>query len=76
MPSVKEVAEIMVDADTLWKAVGDFDTAARWQEATQTLGRGVIQGGVVIAVHPRGDIEILEIAEPVELRSTDLDNQT
>lgn len=51
-------------------------------EATQILCRGVIEGGAVIAVHPRGDIEthraleILEDAEPVELRSTDLDNQT
>ena len=50
--------------------------------ATQALCHGVVQGGAVIAVHPRGDIEtqraleILEQAGPVELRSTDLDNQT
>jgi mxaD protein len=29
MLSVEEVAEVMVDADTLWKAVGDFGAAAR-----------------------------------------------
>ncbi|MFZ0499174.1 MAG: hypothetical protein WAU49_14425 [Steroidobacteraceae bacterium] len=50
--------------------------------ATQILCRGIIQGGAVIAVHPRGDIEtrraieILERAAPVELRAADLDNQT
>jgi hypothetical protein len=51
-------------------------------DATQALCHGVIQGGAVIAVHPRGDIEtqraleILEGAGPVELRSAELDNQT
>jgi hypothetical protein len=51
-------------------------------EATRALCQGVTQGGAVIAVHPRGDIEtqraleILEDAGPVELRATDLDNQT
>lgn len=51
-------------------------------EATKILCNGVIQGGAVIAVHPRGDIEtrraieILEQAGQVELRSTDLENQS
>jgi hypothetical protein len=51
-------------------------------EATQILCNGVIHGGAVIAVHPRGDIEtqraieILEQAGPVELRATDLENQS
>ena len=51
-------------------------------QATQALCYGVVQGGAVVAVHPRGDIEtqraleILEGAGPVELRSADLDNQT
>jgi hypothetical protein len=51
-------------------------------EATQALCHGVIQGGAVIAVHPRGDVEtqraveILENAGPVELHATDLDKQT
>jgi hypothetical protein len=51
-------------------------------EATRALCNGVTTGGAVIAVHPRGDIEtrraveILEQAGPVELRATDLDNQT
>lgn len=51
-------------------------------EATEILCKGVIQGGAVIAVYPRGDIEtrraidILEQAGPVELRSTDLENQS
>lgn len=51
-------------------------------EATRALCDGVTQGGAVIAVHPRGEIEtqrameILEDAGPRELRSTDLDNQT
>lgn len=51
-------------------------------EATRTLCRGVTIGGAVIAVHPRGDIEtrraveLLEEAGPIELRATDLDNQT
>lgn len=51
-------------------------------EATQILCDGVIQGRAVIAVHPRGDIEtrraieILEQARPLELRSTDLENQS
>ncbi len=51
-------------------------------EATRALCHGVTQGGAVIAVHPRGEIEtqrateILEDAGPMELRSTDLDNQT
>jgi hypothetical protein len=51
-------------------------------QATQILCRGVIQGGAVIAVQPRGDIEtqraieILEHAEPLELRSAELDNQS
>jgi hypothetical protein len=51
-------------------------------EATEMLCNGVIKGGAVIAIHPRGDIEtrraieILEQAGPVELRSTDLENQS
>jgi hypothetical protein len=51
-------------------------------QAAQALSYGVIQGGAVIAVHPRGDIEtqraleILEGAGPVELRSSELDKQT
>ena len=51
------------------------------EEAIQLLSRGVIEGRAVIAVHPRGDIEtaraieILEQADPLELRATDLDNQ-
>jgi hypothetical protein len=51
-------------------------------DATRALCHGVTQGGAVIAVHPRGEIEtqrameILEDAGPMELRSTDLDNQT
>lgn len=51
-------------------------------EATQILCNGVIQGRAVIAVHPRGDIEtqraieILEHAGALELRSTDLENQS
>ncbi len=50
-------------------------------EATEFLCRGIFQGGGVIAVHPRGEIEtnraieILERAGPVELRSTDLEKQ-
>ncbi len=50
-------------------------------EATEILCHGVIRGGAVIAVHPRGDIEtrraieILERAGPAELRSSDLENQ-
>lgn len=42
MPTVNEVAEILVDADTLWKAVGDFGTAARWHP--QVSGVTVIDG--------------------------------
>ncbi|MGH8317039.1 MAG: hypothetical protein ACREUL_03555 [Steroidobacteraceae bacterium] len=51
-------------------------------EATEFLCRGVIQGGAVIEVHPRGDIEtqraikILEHAGPLELRAADLDHQS
>jgi hypothetical protein len=51
------------------------------EEATELLSRGVVEGHAVIAVHPRGDIEtqraieILEQADPLELRATDLDNQ-
>jgi hypothetical protein len=51
-------------------------------EAARALCDGVATGGAVIAVHPRGDIEtrraveILEQAGPVELRATDLDNQS
>ncbi|MGH8150540.1 MAG: hypothetical protein ACRETB_11285 [Steroidobacteraceae bacterium] len=56
--------------------------AAEDAAATECLSRGVIQGGAVIAVHPRGDIEtrraieILEDSGAVELRATDLENQT
>jgi Polyketide cyclase / dehydrase and lipid transport len=42
MLSVEEVAEITVDADTLWKVVGDFSTAARWHP--QVSGVTVIDG--------------------------------
>ncbi len=51
------------------------------EEAIQLLSRGVVEGRAVIAVHPRGDIEtqraieILEQADPLELRATDLENQ-
>ncbi len=51
------------------------------EEAIQLLSGGVMQGRAVIAVHPRGDIEtqraieILEQADPLELRATDLENQ-
>jgi len=50
-------------------------------EATEVLCRGILEGRAVIAVHPRGDIEtqrareILEQADPVELRARDLDKQ-
>jgi mxaD protein len=30
MPDLKEVAEAMIDADTLWQEVGDFDSLGRW----------------------------------------------
>jgi hypothetical protein len=42
MTNVKEVAKIMVDADTLWKTVGDFGSAARWHP--QVSGVTVIDG--------------------------------
>ena len=50
-------------------------------QATQVLSRGVLEGRAVIAVHPRGDLEtqralqILEQADPLELRESDLENQ-
>lgn len=50
-------------------------------EATELLCRGILEGGAVIAVHPRGDIEterareILEQAGPDELRTRDLEHQ-
>ena len=50
-------------------------------EATQILSRGVLAGRAVITVQPRGDVEtqraceILEQANPLELRDRDLDNQ-
>lgn len=42
MLSVEESTEVMVDADRLWKAVGDFGTAARWHP--QLSGVTVIDG--------------------------------
>jgi mxaD protein len=42
MLSVEEAAQVMVDPDTLWKAVGDFGTAARWNP--QVSGVTVIDG--------------------------------
>lgn len=51
MSRVNEVAEIMVDADTLWKAVGDFGTAARWHP--QVSGVTVIDG-------PTGRVRLLQ----------------
>ncbi|HVW70453.1 MAG TPA: hypothetical protein VHB68_15855 [Steroidobacteraceae bacterium] len=51
-------------------------------DATRLLCQGVLQGRGIIAVHPRGDIEtqralrILESAGPLELRATDLENQS
>jgi mxaD protein len=42
MLSVEEVAEVMVDAETLWKVVGDFGAAARCNP--QVSGVTVIDG--------------------------------
>jgi hypothetical protein len=45
------------------------------------LVRGVLEGHAAIAVQPRGDVEtkraleILEEAQPIELRERDLDKQ-
>ncbi len=47
----------------------------------QALSRAVVEGRAVIAVHPRGEIEtqraleILQQADPLELRGRDLENQ-
>lgn len=30
MPKVREMADVMVDADTLWKEIGDFASLGRW----------------------------------------------
>jgi hypothetical protein len=52
------------------------------RRSAQLLVRGVLEGHAVIAVQPRGEIEtkraldILEQAEPIELRERDLDDQT
>jgi hypothetical protein len=42
MLSVEEATEVMVDADRLWKRVGDFGTAPRWHP--QVSGVTVIDG--------------------------------
>jgi Polyketide cyclase / dehydrase and lipid transport len=42
MLSVEEATEVMVDADRLWKKVGDFGTAPRWHP--QVSGVTVIDG--------------------------------
>jgi hypothetical protein len=52
------------------------------EQSAQLFARGVLEGHSVIAVHPRGKIEterafaILEEAAPLELRESDLDNQS
>jgi hypothetical protein len=53
----------------------------REQPAVRSLQQAVLDGHAVIAVHPRGDIEvqramdILNRSEPMEMRATDLANQ-
>lgn len=51
------------------------------QPAVRSLQKAVLEGHAVVAVHPRGDIEvqramdILNRSEPMELRASDLENQ-
>ncbi|HZO21565.1 MAG TPA: hypothetical protein VFB37_03605 [Steroidobacteraceae bacterium] len=53
----------------------------RAQRSAQRLERAVLDGGAVIAVHPRGDVEtqralaLMEDSGPVEFRASDLQNQ-
>src|SRR5579872_5971741 len=50
----------------------------RAQRSAQRLERAVLDGGAVIAVHPRGDVEtqralaLMEDSGPVEFRASDL----
>ncbi len=50
--------------------------------AVRRLQQAVLEGHAVIAVHPRGDVEtqramdILNRAEPIEVRAADLDKQS
>ncbi len=37
MPDVTEVAEAMIDADTLWKEVGDFDSLGQWHPLVSAM---------------------------------------
>jgi hypothetical protein len=75
VPGESLTEKLMLHFQQLCPATEDAD-------ATRALCHGVTTGGAVIAVHPRGDIEtkraieILEQAGPVDLRATDLENQT
>lgn len=37
MRKVRETAEVMVDADTLWKEIGDFGSLGRWHPDVSSL---------------------------------------
>ncbi len=52
------------------------------QPAVRSLRQAVLEGHAVVAVHPRGNVEtqramdILNGSDPMELRGSDLDNQS
>ncbi|MHB8811901.1 MAG: SRPBCC family protein [Steroidobacteraceae bacterium] len=57
MPKVKEVAATMIDADTLWKRVGNFGSIARWHPHVS---------GMTVSDDPAGQVRLLHLETGAE----------
>ncbi len=66
MPNVKEVAETMIDADTLWKEVGDFGSIARWHPLVSSSTVSDETAGRARHVHFKTGGEQLERLQAVD----------
>jgi mxaD protein len=65
MPEVTEVAEAMIDADTLWKEVGDFDSLG-WHPLVRGVTVSDESGGHARLVRIEGRGEQLERLQAVD----------
>ncbi|MGH8317038.1 MAG: SRPBCC family protein [Steroidobacteraceae bacterium] len=57
MPRLKEVAEILIDADTLWNEAGDFSSLARWHPQVS---------GISVSDEPAGRLRVLRFKAGAE----------
>lgn len=66
MPKVREMAEVMVDVDTLWKEIGDFGSLGRWHPDVNGVTVSGASGGRTRLAYLKTGGELLERLQAVD----------